>query len=178
MRSVVYSLAISLDGFIAGPEEQIDWLFDGAEEDYGMDAFFKTIDTVFMGRKTQEIGAQHGMPAYEGMKNYVFSRTHPEGPVNELEYVSGEPSLLVNQLKKEEGKDMWLVGGGDLARQFLEANLVDTIVAAVHPVILGDGIPFMAPAYLCQPLYLESCIPYPDGLVLLRYRISDTDKPA
>ena len=175
MRSVVYSLATSLDGFIAGPEEQIDWLFDGSGEDYGMTAFFESIDTVFMGRKTQEVGAQHGMPAYEGMKNYVFSRTIPSGQSDALEYVNGDPALLVNQLKQGPGKDMWLVGGGDLARQFLEAKLVDTVVAAVHPVILGAGIPFMAPTYVCQPLYLESCVPYPDGLVLLRYRVTHAD---
>lgn len=173
MRSVKYFVAASLDGFIAGPNGEIDWLFQ--DGDYGMSAFFRSVDTVFMGRKTHDFGIEHGMPYYAGMKNYVFTRSGRTAESADVEYVSGDPTPIVEQLRQQPGKDMWLVGGGSLAASFFENGLVDEVLVAVHPVILGSGIPLVQSERLRVMLKLLSVKQYDDGLVALSYRVQ---KPA
>ena len=169
MRRVKYFFAASLDGFVAEPDGGIDWLFQ--DGDYGLTAFYQTIDTVFMGRKTHDVGIKYGMSSYEGLKNYVFTRGHPAEPVADVEYVSGDPANLVGRLRKEPGNDMWLVGGGELAAAFFAAGLIDDVAAAIHPIILGTGIPLSERIPASVPLELVDTVSYETGLVTLSYRV-------
>src|SRR5688572_24738086 len=139
MRKIILQLAVSLDGFIEGPNGEYDWCF--SDQDYGMSDFLKRIDTVFIGRKSYELmqnmEAGSGLPE---MKTYVFSNT--------LTKVGSGASLISRDLKKqitaikeEAGKDIWLFGGASLTGSLMNLKLVDEISMAVHPIILGKGKP-------------------------------------
>ena len=174
MRRVRYSVAASLDGYIAGPEGEYDWIIMDPDIDFG--ALTRRFDTLLIGRRTFEGMTQKGQggPLF-GMKTLVFSHTldptdHPsvdvlgEGAEEELRRVRSEP-----------GKDIWLFGGGLLFRSLLAANLVDSVEVAIIPVVLGGGIPLVpAPAAQAQ-LELTSHNVYPKtGTVFLDYAISRT----
>jgi dihydrofolate reductase len=168
MRAVKLFIACSLDGFIARKDDAVDWLFH--DNDYGMSAFYKTIDTALIGRKTYDLMVRLGLPYYKGKTNYVFSCTK-EGALSEgIQYVSGDIGEFVESLRKSKGKDIWLVGGSFLIDSFLKRDLIDEIILAVHPVILGEGIPLFKGGYTQTELALQKCIEYESGLVQLRYR--------
>lgn len=169
-RRVKLYVATSLDGFIASPDGGVDWLFTDAE--YGWTEFYNSIDTVFLGRKTHDFGVAHGKSSFEGKKNYVFSRTRDSDSVGDVEYVAGDPESLVRQLQSEAGKHLWLVGGGNLCAAFFEKNLVDEVIVAVHPVIIGSGIPLVESRQVHVNLALTDTKTYPSGLVQLFYRTS------
>lgn len=175
MRAVKYFVATSLDGYIAGPNEEIDWLY--TDGDYGWKDFYASIDTVLMGRKTHDIGIAHGMSVFAGKKNYVFSRHLTVDPRGEVEYVSGDPAPLVHRLKAEPGKDLWLVGGAGLAGRFFEQGLVDEVLVGIHPVILGSGLPLVESGYLPRWLDFVSATPYDNGFIALAYRVRPVPTP-
>jgi len=168
MREVVLFIATSLDGFIARPDGGIDWLFSDA--DYGYAAFFDSIDTVVMGRKTHELALSFGPPyVNRGKAGYVFSRTRAGSKDENAEFVAGNPKDLIRSLRTRAGKDIWLVGGAELVRDFLARDLIDEFVISVHPVILGAGIPlFPAPGRELS-LKLKNSISFESGLVQLQY---------
>lgn len=139
MRRVCYSVAMSLDGYIAGPQGEYDWIVIDPEIDF--DAMFKRFDTVLMGRKSYDAAKResYGMP---GPKTYVFSKTLRQADVPDAT-VSSDPARTVTELKRAKGKDIWLWGGGELFRSLLEARLVDAVEVAVIPILLGDGLPLL-----------------------------------
>jgi dihydrofolate reductase len=140
MRKVVYSAAMSLDGYIAGPKGESDWIVIDPELDFG--AMFGRFDTILLGRKTYEVtrgGGGGGMP---GVKSYVFSRALKQADARGVT-VSNDPGQTVSALKAQPGKDIWLFGGGLLFRSLLELRLVDTIEVAIIPVLLGGGVPLL-----------------------------------
>ena len=139
MRKLVYSVAMSLDGYIAGSKGESDWIVIDPEIDFN--AIFARFDTFLLGRKTYEITRTRGggMP---GVKAYVFSRTLQQADCPGVT-VSDDPSRTVPALKAEPGKDIWLFGGGGLFRSLLELGLVDTVEVAVIPVLLGGGLPLL-----------------------------------
>ncbi|REJ75642.1 MAG: dihydrofolate reductase [Acidobacteria bacterium] len=143
MRKVVLGLGISLDGYIARKNGAVDWL--SVDWDYDWMAFFNTIDTVIMGRRSWdkylEMTPDVGKNPYEGMKTFVFSKKIRESGVDGVEMVDENPEALVRQLKSEKGKKIWLSGGGELASAFLEADLVDELYLGVTPILIGSGIP-------------------------------------
>lgn len=148
MRRVRYSVAMSLDGYIAGPKGEADWIVMDPEIDFG--AIWSEFDTVLMGRRTfAAMGMEGGKGAnpYGGMSIVVVSRTlHPRDHPGVL-IVSTGLEEAVTKLKARPGKDIWLFGGGDLFRSLLDLGLVDTVEVAVIPVLLGQGIPLLpAPA--------------------------------
>jgi len=168
-RRIILSLACSLDGFIARRDGGVDWLF--TDGDYGMSEFYRSIDTVLIGRKTHDVMRGFGQASYKGKKNYVFSRApSPEGS-DAIEYVSGEVRPFVESLRQTKGKNIWLVGGTELAEAFLREGLIDEIMLAIHPIILGDGIPLFRTPRPTVELALESFRAYPKGLVMLHYRV-------
>jgi dihydrofolate reductase len=177
MRKVILRVAVSLDGFIADTEGGVDWLHrfhaKGAREDYGMTEFFRSIDTVLMGRHTHDFALSHGMSGYAGMENFVFTRSKPAGKRDGVEYVSSDPAELVTGLREKTGKDIWLCGGGNLARQLLDRKLVDEIALSVIPILLGDGIPLFQKPYPQIDLQLIECQKYKSGLVGLRYSVGN-----
>ena len=141
MRNVRLSVAASLDGFIAGPNGENDWIVMDPEMDFG--AFMASFDTVAMGRKTYQAMRNHGAGPMPGMQTYVFSRTLRQEECPHV-IVSGDPSQTLTALKAMAGKDIWLFGGGSLLRSLLELKLVDTVEIAIIPILLGTGVPLVA----------------------------------
>ena len=141
MRKVIFGCANSLDNFIARKRHEVDWLLWDDEVASIAAKFWKRIDTVLMGRKTYEVALKCGTTAYPGVKNYVFSGSMKKSPDPRVKIVSEDAADFLKQLKKRKGKSICVIGGGKLARTFLEADLIDEIGVNIHPVLLGSGIP-------------------------------------
>ena len=164
MRKVVLGLGISLDGYIARKNGAVDWL--SMDWDYDWTAFFKTIDVVLMGRKSWE-AAQAMSPKkkskpkasnpYGKMETYVFSKTLKDSGVPGVGIVSGNLKKFIENLKSKDGRNIWLSGGGELARSFLDEDLVDEIYLGVTPILLGAGLPLFPELEKEHPLRLVSC---------------------
>lgn len=161
MRKVVLGLGISLDGYIARKDGAVDWL--SMDWDYDWTAFFKTIDVVLMGRKSwdhvMKMSEKSGSKAnpYGAMETYVFSNSLPETGVKGVEIVSGNLKEFVESLKQKDGKNIWLSGGGELAKSFLDENLVDEIHLGITPLLLGSGLPLFPELVREVPLRFVSC---------------------
>jgi dihydrofolate reductase len=140
MRKLVYSVAMSLDGYIAGSKGESDWIVIDPEIDFS--TIFARFDTILLGRKTYETTRTQGGGGMPGVQSYVFSRTLQQADCRGVT-VSDDPSKTVPALKAQPGKDMWLFGGGVLFRSLLELGLVDTVEVAVIPVLLGGGLPLL-----------------------------------
>jgi dihydrofolate reductase len=168
MRRVRYAVACSLDGFIAGPNGEFDWIPSDPEVDAAQD--FSRYDTLLIGRRTFDVMRAHGQPTFPGKKNYIFSRTLARADIPETSILSNSPEQTVTELRNQTGKDIWLFGGGDLFRTLLAAHLVDDIELAVIPVLLSRGIPLL-PAADRVPLTLTQHKVYNSGAVSLTYSI-------
>ncbi|MGE5810228.1 MAG: dihydrofolate reductase family protein [Ignavibacteria bacterium] len=177
MRKVILDVAISLDGYIEGPNGEYDWCF--TDQDYGFTELLNRIDTIFYGRKSWELFGNYtpGPPAPEmekkmfemmkSKKKYVFSRTlkSTEG----AEIISNDIEARVKKIKNEYGKDIHLFGGASLVTTFVNSNLIDEYLLAVHPVILGAGKPLFTDIKEQKNLELTDTKIYPNGLVILQY---------
>jgi dihydrofolate reductase len=172
MRNVVLGLGISLDGYIARPNGNVDFLF--MPKDYSMAPFFATVDTAIMGRKTLDAALQMGGGSFGGssMATYVFSHSKPAGERDGLVFINQSPAALIRRLRKRSGKDIWLMGGGELARAFLKADLVDGLYLGIVPVLLGEGIPLFPSGFPQRDFTLVENKTYSKGLIALRYKRS------
>jgi dihydrofolate reductase len=172
VRRLRYQVATSLDGYIAGPNGEFDWIVMDPDIDFA--ALFAQFDTAVMGRKTFLATLQQGgSGAMPGFDVVVFSRTLDPADYPAVSVVNGDPGESVRSLKARPGKDIWLFGGGGLFRTLLEAGLVDTVEPAVVPVLLGDGIPILPSPALRTKLSLTGHRLYQkSGIVLLEYTIS------
>lgn len=168
MRKIILGLAVSLDGYIEGPNGEYDWCF--TDQDYGMSDFFKRIDSVFMGRKSWELSKSMGeAPAgFPKLKTFVFSGTLREAG-QEVTIVGSDWKEKVEQIKREPGKDIWLFGGASLLSSFLNERLIDEYWLSVHPVMLGNGKPLFSDVKERVNLKLAECKSYNTGLVSLKY---------
>ena len=176
MRKVIFGGANSLDNFIARKDDAVDWLLWTKEVSEIMESFWKTIDTVVMGRKTYEVAARSGMGgAYPGVKNYVFSRTIKELP-DGITLVSEDAAEFVRRLKNEDGKDICVMGGGVLAKSLFEADVIDEIGLNIHPVILGSGIPLFYEMSRQIDLELIKNQQLSNGCVVLTYQVKHPTK--
>jgi len=169
MRKVTIGVANSLDNFIARNDHAVDWLLWNKEVAAITADFWKTIDTVVMGRKTYEVALKSGMTSYRGVKNYVFSRTMKERPDYRVEIVSEDAAEFVRKLKRRKDKDICVMGG--LAKSLFEAHLIDEIGLNIHPVLLGSGISPFLPMGRQLDLQLLECRPLKNDCVFLRYRV-------
>jgi dihydrofolate reductase len=177
MQQVVLFIAASLDGFIARSDGGIDWL-EGLpnpdNSDHGYGEFLEGIGSILMGRKTYEAIMGFGMDwPYAGIKTFVVSQQQAFG-INspDTQLVRGEEvPRLISQLKASSSKDIWLVGGGELATWFLNQDLLDQIILTLIPVVLGAGIPLFAPAPRESTWDLKKAKPYSSGAVALYYDI-------
>ena len=170
MRKVILGVAVSLDGFIEGPNGEYDWCL--TDQDYGFSDFFKRVDTIFVGRKTYEmsLGMEAGGAGFPKFKEYVFSTTLDK--VKEgATLINGDIKFQVENIKKENGKDIWLFGGAGLTTSLMNLGLVDELSLAVHPILLGDGKPLFNNIKDKTKLTLIGTKTYSTGLVSLTYNI-------
>jgi dihydrofolate reductase len=175
-RRLRYHVAVSLDGFIAGPHGEYDWIVKDPAIDFA--AMFKEFDTAVMGRKTFDVlTAQGGDGAVPGLDVVVFSRTLPAAARPGVRIFNEDPREIVAALKAEPGRDIWLFGGGILFRSLLDAGLVDTVEVAVVPVLLGAGIPLLPPGAATK-LVLADQKTLPSGIVALSYSVPGGVGPA
>ena len=169
MRRVRYAVAASLDGYIAGPKGEADWIIMNPEIDFR--AVFEQFDTFLIGRRTFEMMARAGRGETPGMKTFVFSRTLRQQDYPGVTVVAEKSQETVASLRAEPGKDIWLFGGGSLFRSLLDAKLVDTVEVAVIPVLLGEGVPLLASPARLTKLKLTSHKVYKTGIVSLEYAV-------
>ena len=176
MRKVTFGGANSLDNYIARKDDAVDWLLWGKEAAAVMSDYWKTIDTILMGRKTYEAGLKMSKGKsnlYSGMKTYVFSRTLPKTGHKGVEIISQDAEGFVRELKSQEGKDICLMGGGEFAKCLFEARLIDEIGFNIHPVLLGSGIPLFHEMNCQLDLELLKCRPFKNGCVYVIYRVKN-----
>ncbi len=174
MPKVILFIATSLDGYIAGPAGEIDWLFHDA--DYGYTAFFDSVEVLVMGRKTYELSLSFGEWPYGDKPAYVFTRQAPPDDPR-VRFVAGDAAGLIAGLRARATGNIWLVGGGALVSTFLQAGLIDEFVISVHPLLLGAGIPLFDPGAPRLGLRLTGVTPFASGLVQLRYTTEAGSKP-
>ena len=175
-RKVIVHIAASADGYIARPDGDLDWLTSRPKPKgfYGIGAFMKSIDTMVFGRKTYEASLRLGGNFDSKGRHVVFSRHAPpaDAPPG-VEFVTGAISSFVSGLREQPGKDIWLMGGGDLIASFLDEQAIDEFVISVVPVFIGDGIPLIARRHRHVPLGLQSVEHFEDGVVQLRYLVQN-----
>lgn len=172
MRKVTFGGANSLDNFIARKDDAVDWLMWNKEVGAIMKDYWKTIDTVVMGRRTYEIAMKNGGGGgTSGVKTYVCSRTLKKIIGKGAKLVSEDAVDFVRKLKNEKGKDICIMGGGLLAKSLFEADLIDEIGINVHPVLLGSGIPLFHEMKKQLNLELVKCQELKNGCVVLTYSV-------
>ena len=170
MRRLRYQVATSLDGYIAGPDGEFDWIVDDPDIDFA--ELFATFDTAVMGRKTFAVTAAQNAPVLPGLDVVVYSKTLRPADYPDVTMIDSDPVQHIRSLKAKPGKDIWLFGGGALFRSFLEAGVVDTVEPAVVPVLLGSGVPMLPAPYLKTTLTLTKHLLYQkSGIMLLEYSI-------
>jgi dihydrofolate reductase len=175
MRKLILGLAVTLDGYIEGPNGEYDWCF--TDQDYGLNEFFTRIDAIFIGRKSYEIAQQYSnsnngelIPGMPALTEYVFSRT--------LKFVKNGAVLIsensiaeTRRIKELPGKDIWLFGGALLTATLMKEGLIDELWMSVHPILLGNGKPLFHEQSSRVQLTLLSSKTYETGLVSLHYSI-------
>lgn len=179
-RKIIVFIATSADGYIARPDGDVEWLNRRPQKsDYGMRAFYRTIDTILFGRKTydwalkyaRKKGLKPGSLFDQKVANYVFSRKPPKKTVGGVEFVSEPVKAFARRLRAKPGKNIWMMGGGELIASFLDAGEIDEFDIHVIPTLIGKGIPLVAPRRRDIELGLRSVRKYPDGSVRLHYQV-------
>ncbi|HTZ89312.1 MAG TPA: dihydrofolate reductase family protein [Alloacidobacterium sp.] len=179
-RKIIVYIATSADGYIARPDGDVEWLNRRPDTvDYGMSAFYPTIDTILWGRKTYDwaldYDRKHGSKGGifdTKLANYVFSSKPPEQKAAGVEFIAEPVKEFAQRLRAAPGKHIWMMGGGGLIASFLDAGEIDEFDIHVIPTLIGEGIPLIAPRHRDVPLHLRSARKFPDGVVRLRYEIS------
>lgn len=182
MRKVTFGGAVSLDNFIARRDGAVDWLMWSDEAGEVMKDYWANIDTMIMGRKTWNVAMASAPKSKKkkkttdssgGIKTYVFSRELKAGENDGAIVVNSDPGEFVRDLKKQEGKEICIMGGGELARALFEASVIDEIGFNIHPVLLGSGVPLFHEMSRQIDLEMIECRPFKNGCVYVLYRVKN-----
>ena len=174
MRKVTFGGANSLDNYFARKDDSVDWLMWCDEAAEVMKEYWPKIDCMLMGRKTYDVSIKNNPAGVDGsIKTYVFSRTLEPGEKDGVEIIGENVEEFVRGLKEQEGKEICVMGGGDLARSLLEAGLIDEIGFNIHPVLLGSGIPLFHEMTRQIDLELIECRPFKNGCVYVLYKVNN-----
>ncbi len=174
-RKIIVHIATSADGYIARPDGDLDWLTarPAPKGFYGMPEFTRSIDAKIIGRKTFDLSVKMGANFSADDVHYVFSRQPPPASVPAgVEFVTQSIQAFAERLREDPGKNIWMMGGGEIIASFLDAGAIDEFVISVIPTFIGDGIPLIAPTRRDAPLRLRSARPFPDGVVQLHYEVA------
>ena len=180
MRKIIVFIATSADGFIARKDGADDWLDrPRTAGDYGMGKFFKSIDTIVLGRKTYDLALRFvregkAIPIMPGVKHHVFSRKPPKKVLDGFEFVKEPIKKFAKHLRAQKGKNIFMMGGAGLIGSFLDQSEIDEFIIHVIPTLIGEGIPLIAPRHRTVPLKLLSVKKFSDGVVRLHYQVSET----
>jgi len=178
-RKIIVCISVSADGFIGRSDGSVDWLDRPRPKgNYGMGAFYKSIDRILWGRKNYDMALdfqKKGVPgtAFDTrVKNYVFTRGGVKSPAPAgVEVVSEPIKAFATRLRERKGKDIWMMGGAGIIASFLDEGEIDEFMIHVIPKFIGEGIPLISPERRTVPLKLISCTKFPDGVVKLHYSV-------
>jgi dihydrofolate reductase len=171
MRKIILGLGISIDGYIARRDGTFDFLFMPKDFMHEFAAFQASIDVAIMGRKTYDVAKAMGGGGFgHKIRHYVLSRTLPPGERDGLTFVNVSPQKLVDEIRRGKGKDIWLMGGGEVAREFLKADLVDELHIGVVPALLGEGLPLFPGGFPQRNFALMENKSFSRGLISLKYK--------
>jgi dihydrofolate reductase len=173
-RKIIVSIATSADGYLARPDGNLDWLTDrpAPKGFYGLPDFERSIDAKIVGRKTFDRSVELGARFGAGAVHYVFSRRPPSAsPHAGVHFVTESIGAFAERLRGAAGKNVWLMGGGDIIASFLDADAIDEFIITVMPIFIGEGIPLLAPRPRELTLRLLEVRGFPDGVVQLHYEV-------
>ena len=180
MRKIIVYIATSADGFIARKDGSVDWLDRPRPKgNYGMGEFWKSIDTILLGRKTYDFVVQYqkktkgAADIYRGPKHYAFSRRPPKKVLPDFEFVKEPIKKFAKSLRAQKGRDIWIMGGAGIIGSFLDAGEIDEFIIHVIPTFIGEGIPLIAPHHRNVSLKLISSKKFSDGVLRLHYGVLD-----
>lgn len=173
-RKIIVNIATSADGYVARPDGDLDWLTErpAPKGFYGLPAFERSVDAKILGRKTFDRSLQLGAPFGADRVHYVFSRQPPPQSVPAgVQFVTESIRAFAERLRTQAGKNVWLMGGGEIIAAFLDEGAVDELILTVMPVFIGEGIPLLAPRHREVALRLLGLQQFPDGVVQLHYEV-------
>jgi dihydrofolate reductase len=173
-RKIIVNIATSADGYVARSDGNLDWLTErpAPKGFYGLPEFERSTDAKILGRKTFDRSLQMGARFSAGAVHYVFSRRPPSAPRPAgVHFVSESIRTFAEGLRKEAGKNVWMMGGGDIIGSFLDEDAIDEFIITVIPTFIGEGIPLLAPRHRAVALRLLGVQQFLDGVVQLHYEV-------
>jgi dihydrofolate reductase len=173
-RKIIVNIATSADGYVARPDGNLDWLTErpAPKGFYGLPEFERSTDAKILGRKTFDRSLQIGARFGGGAVHYVFSRRPPPASVPAgVQFVTESISVFAKRLRMQAGKNVWMMGGGEIIGSFLDEHAIDEFIITVVPTFTGEGIPLLAPRAREVALRLLGVQQFPDGVVQLHYEV-------
>ena len=173
-RKIIVNIATSADGYVARTDGNLDWLTrrPAPKGFYGLPKFSRSIDVKILGRKTFDLSVKMGASFSADDVHYVFSRRAPPASVPAgVQFVTESIRAFADRLRKQAGKNIWMMGGGEIIGAFLDEGAIDEFIITVVPVFIGEGIPLLAPRHREVALRLLGVQQFPDGVVQLHYEV-------
>jgi dihydrofolate reductase len=173
-RKIIVNIAASADGYVARPDGNLDWLTErpAPKGFYGLPEFERSTDAKILGRKTFDRGLQMGARFSAAAVHYVFSRRPPPASVPAgVHFVTESIGAFAERLRAQAGKNVWMMGGGEIIGSFLDEGAIDEFIITVVPTFIGEGIPLLAPRHRAVTLRLLGVQQFPDGVVQLHYEV-------
>ena len=171
---IIVNIATSADGYIARRDGSLDWLTSrpAPKGFYGLPKFSRSVDAKILGRKTFDVSLNMGATFSANDVHYVFSRRPAPAAVPKgVQFVRESISAFAERLRKQAGKNIWMMGGGEIIASFLDEGAIDEFIVSVVPTFIGQGIPLLAPRHREVELQLRSSRSFPDGVVQLHYEV-------